>query len=475
MSQEPIRFHLLCHRHTVAELEDLASVLPKSARLILCYTKSMPTEYSEFANRIDCGGSLDVSKFDREPYIIDDPELLRSSFQAIFTDPSTTLIWERSTTSVLKNIGNRILGRLPSFTKGSAWIAEQVVISIRALKALQPSFLLFSSTPHTIGVWVRMKVAQQMDIPVLVIDRCAVDGFYRISDQRNQTDRDIEIGPLNEENRKVHADRLNEMICKIHQSYLEAQPEYERLRFAQNRGKYISQINLWKQNWYAPTRAINAILCWRRLSALSKKYSHVQENKYAVFFLHYQPERTTAPDGGLFGPQLNAVLILRSALPDDVTLLVKEHPSTFTFRCDPLAREPDFYSRIASDPNIELVDIGTDNFDLIDSAVVTATITGTVARESLIRGTPAIFFGKAFLGDSEGCFKYRKNSDLQEFIRRIISGELDRKLVQERAIDAMVAERDNAFYSAGPNNDSTKIDALKRLFSSPYIKQETWK
>ena len=467
-----IRILLPCHRHTRAEIEDLLSCLPGEVKLILTYRNSMPDEYGTWVGQSDQIEIADLSSLDHTSYDLECPDLFVASIESLFTDPATALMWERSATSAAKHASGKLTGSLPSFHKGSAQIAKEVVKAIQRLKRLNPSFLIFGSTPHGIGPWVLLKVAQQMSIPVLVIDRTAVDGFYRILEKISDVEDEIEIGPLSAEEKAIHSERLETMVSDVQHSYKRAQPESERKRFENNRGKYINQINLWKQNWYAPARSINAIRSWSKLKSMSKRLSSFNAGRYAIFFLHYQPERTTVPDGGIFGSQLNALLLLRSALPKDIALLVKEHPSTFTFRCDSLARDPLFYDRLGSWKNVHFVDIGTDNFELIDAAVVVATITGTVGKEALIRGTPAIFFGRSFLQHSTGCYRYGKDCELARFLSGVTEGKFDRHEVASQAIEAMARQAENSLYSPGPWDDPTKLSAIKRLFLSEWFKEK---
>jgi hypothetical protein len=113
--------------------------------------------------------------------------------------------------------------------------------------------------------------------------------------------------------------------------------------------------------------------------------------------MHYQPEESTIPRGGIFAQQLNALLRLRSLLPGDVGILVKENKATFRA---PLvlamsARNEEFYRAIASLPETLLVPLEYDTFDLIDRSLAVATITGSVGLEALCRGRKVITFGEA--------------------------------------------------------------------------------
>ncbi|AHI30165.1 hypothetical protein AU14_13745 [Marinobacter similis] len=112
-------------------------------------------------------------------------------------------------------------------------------------------------------------------------------------------------------------------------------------------------------------------------------------------FLHFQPERTSIPEGGRYAPQINAVKALRDALPEATELVVKEHPSMFMLKSKRSFRHPDFYRILASMRGVALVDERMASFDLIDESEAVVTLTGTVGFEALCRGTPVIVMGDA--------------------------------------------------------------------------------
>ena len=49
--------------------------------------------------------------------------------------------------------------------------------------------------------------------------------------------------------------------------------------------------------------------------------------KYVYFPLHFEPERTTNPDGKEFQDQFIALTKLRQIIPEDIDIVVKEHPT----------------------------------------------------------------------------------------------------------------------------------------------------
>src|SRR4029079_18704095 len=120
--------------------------------------------------------------------------------------------------------------------------------------------------------------------------------------------------------------------------------------------------------------------------------------RYAVLFLHLQPERSTVPEGGPWAQQWLIAHALASCLRADHRLLVREHPSTF-LTGPRLVRNDESYASLLRVPKVELVSSEVDPFLLIDGARFVATVTGSVALEAVARGKPTLVFGDAvYLG-----------------------------------------------------------------------------
>lgn len=145
--------------------------------------------------------------------------------------------------------------------------------------------------------------------------------------------------------------------------------------------------------------------------------------KYVFLPLHYQPERTTCPEAGIFRSQMLIVDLLHEALPPDCLLYVREHPSQFvpTMR-GAQGRDPVFYSDLVAHPRVRLVGQHVSSFDLIDSSIAVATATGTAGWEALLRGRPALVFGNAWYQECPGAFRIRSLDDAVAALSTVAEG-----------------------------------------------------
>ena len=145
--------------------------------------------------------------------------------------------------------------------------------------------------------------------------------------------------------------------------------------------------------------------------------------KYIFVALHYQPEETTTPTGGIFTNQELIINLLDSFLEKDIAIVVKEHKSQFYIYSESATgRSPNFYKNILNiSSRVKFVDANSDPFELIDRAIATVTVSSTVGWESVIRGTPSLIFGRAWYEDMKGVYKIKSIEDLRNNWKMVIN------------------------------------------------------
>ncbi|MEO0328172.1 MAG: hypothetical protein AAF217_06180 [Pseudomonadota bacterium] len=146
---------------------------------------------------------------------------------------------------------------------------------------------------------------------------------------------------------------------------------------------------------------------------------------FVYFPLHLQPEMTTDILGGRYADQALTLETLRSKIPNNVAIYVKENPKQIG-----RLRSEAFFERISKVPNTKFMSRHTSSFDLIRNSIAVATISGTAGWEALRMGKAAIVFGDAFWKNLPGAFPIDPDFDWLE----ITDFEFDRKTLKEAAM-----------------------------------------
>ena len=132
----------------------------------------------------------------------------------------------------------------------------------------------------------------------------------------------------------------------------------------------------------------------RLAQALDRAASPDLPDRYAYLPLHYEPEKTSLPDGGPFHDQFALIATLRAWLPAEVGIAVKEHPSqVMRTQRGFLGRTPAFYRLAAGIRGVTVVPPETPSRDLIAGSEMVASLTGSAALEAAILGRRALTFG----------------------------------------------------------------------------------
>ncbi len=176
----------------------------------------------------------------------------------------------------------------------------------------------------------------------------------------------------------------------------------------------------------------------RTARALETAYRRCVESahasgEYVLFPLHYEPERTTNPEGGRFWNQYDVALELRSALPDSMELWVREHPSQFSKSMKGhRGRSPGFYEFIDGLPNTRLVSHEIDPITLVRGSSLVATVGGTIALEAAVLGQRAVIFGHPWF---EGCPGVTSYSGADSILESLKPADHGAKQVRDFLVD----------------------------------------
>ena len=155
--------------------------------------------------------------------------------------------------------------------------------------------------------------------------------------------------------------------------------------------------------------------------------SFESEEKYIYSALHFQPERSTQPEGSWFEDQLLALEILSESIPEDYQLYVKEHPRQFSTskrfgHVQTLVyKNEQFYEDILRMRNTKLIRMDVDSDQLVKYAKVVSTITGMVGWEGLLKDKPCIIFSKSWYAPCNSCYVVSSISECKSAVHEILN------------------------------------------------------
>ena len=245
-----------------------------------------------------------------------------------------------------------------------------------------------------------------------------------------------------------HSKKLNEQSLSYNKKKINFLKKLKNYYFIFHHARYIYN----NQSLYSPIYFNNDIkivdlfrIIYNRIyinNNLYNLYRSISEKpdlsiKYIYFALHFQPERSTQPEGSFFENQLLAIRLLQSNLPKGCMIYVKEHPRQFDNDAPDLrkvhARVPEFYTQINKLLNVKLINIDFNSDQLINNAMIVATITGSTGWQALKKGKPIFIFGYPWYSSCFGTYVIRSSSDITNALveiaklnNQIISNEVER-------------------------------------------------
>jgi len=173
-------------------------------------------------------------------------------------------------------------------------------------------------------------------------------------------------------------------------------------------------------------RLVELVLDWslrRSLVDSIRKLSSAgpgSSESFALFALHYEPERCSIPEGFPFSSQFDAVVAARALLPEHVHLFVKEHfsQSASALR-GTLGRSPEYYTVLGDIPGVTVLGIEAKTREIILNAQCVFTLTGKVGIEAALLGTPVLVGGQPWWKGMPGTGTLSEiltDSDYSEFV-----------------------------------------------------------
>ena len=137
---------------------------------------------------------------------------------------------------------------------------------------------------------------------------------------------------------------------------------------------------------------------------------------FVYFPLHFQPEATTSAKGRHFVEQYEVALSVSNSLPDDIHLVIKEHPHQYQKL---LPRPPGFMNKLATIPKVFIADSALSSVDLRRKCLGVVTVSGSNGFELLASGKRVIAFGSAPWREAPGVYTVSSHSDIREALSAV--------------------------------------------------------
>lgn len=291
-----------------------------------------------------------------------------------------------------------------------------------ALRTNKITHVYFNSIPHQIDSFILYKVAEYMDIKCIVVSSLGTLNRFGLFMGGTFSNNLMKLGLHPPE--EVAGDVQSLMIRFRKARQVDIIPKNEQIRL--NTPYLYHMARIIRVNWHSPINVVNHIKTRRFYRKNAEDNTELLNESFVVsYFLHYQPERTTLPEGGIFVDQLSAIRLLRSLLPNNYVLLVKEHPTTLNYTADKNFRSISYYKEILSLPNVKLISAFSDTQALIEKSRIVATVTGSVGLEALVKKKNVIYFGRSLLPYNVGAHNYKDTLSLKVFIDSIVSSKKD--------------------------------------------------
>jgi len=327
---------------------------------------------------------------------------------------------------------------------------SQVMYWKSVLEYYKPDVVAYRIAPHASYDYILYALSRLMNIPTVMFERTSLPGYvYPVN---SFEDRSMRIWRtytrMLEETERKHEIMLSTETAtymkNLTKSYAQAMPlhlKYKLRRFRKG-GDIGGALSILFLTVMETVKEL--LLKNRDREYLHKKYyENMGRFKRKKLFAHYrrlarpvdlslpfvfvalqcEPERQTCPVGGVFGNQYLMVDLLSKLVPEGWKVYVKEHTSQFKgYQAAERSRTFEFYDMIASMPNVELAPLDYTSFELIDKAQASATVSGTVGWESVVRGKPALLFGNSWYRDCKGVFTIHTVENGKEAIQQIKNG-----------------------------------------------------
>lgn len=306
------------------------------------------------------------------------------------------------------------------------------------IKKYKPDMIIFPTLPHTVYNYIIYAIAKIFNINMVMFENSEVSDDILLYHDWKDGCMALQKRIRENKGKKISIENLSPGLQNYY--YKQVDPKIDSTPFyIKYQKKRDSGFGLFKKRFNIAVNSIKNGTIFRKILLffakqfkpnLKKEYLKLQvepnfEKKFVYVPLHYQPERTSSPQGDIFVDQILMIETIAASLPDDWIIYVKEHPSQWWLKTGinySSCRYPGYYGRIARLKNVFLVPIFTNTYDLINKSQVVITLTGTACWEALMRSKPVIMFGYPWYRDCPALFMVDSMESCREALKKIKEG-----------------------------------------------------
>ena len=335
---------------------------------------------------------------------------------------------------------------------------DQLAYWLYVIKNLKIEIVIFSETPHALSHFIIYSICKLYNIKTIMLSFTTFPGLL----YAKNSFYDVPEIPIDSNKTRVRKILKNEMESmgegKHNPWYMKEQEEKNKKKesFRQHKIELFHSLKYFLERVFIRKPKSYKIFYKKRgmrfqesfytkseyvfITSRNKKQLNKFKNRYRAlcqkpdlstnyiyFPLHYQPERSSCPEGSVYSDQKLVVNLLSSLLPNGWKIYIKEHPSQFMMKRGLLGRSEYYYEDILKNKNVALINDTFSSFELTEKAKAVVTLTGTAGFEAIVSGIPALIFGYAWYRELPGAFYIENISDIVKAFRKIQDGDLPDK------------------------------------------------
>jgi len=320
----------------------------------------------------------------------------------------------------------------------------------------------FVSLPHIMFYFY----AKKKNIKMLTVTDSKVRGFYLFSYSYND-DESLFINRVNELNKGISQTQNREKAKKYIQEFRNNFKAPDYFKNNENKKSFIKKIkeelSPYKQiwNWYTkkqfnssktkkitldnrpPKIILRDHYCHKKYTKFMNDFDYYpfdKIEKFVYFPLQFQPEATIDVQAPFFSNQIETARQVAMSLPDDYTLLVKEHPAMIGYRT------PSYIEKIARTANVKLIDYRISSEKVLKRADLVISPNSTTIVEASFYNKPVIQLGN--LGTTlklPNVFHYNNMTSLSKKIKEVLKIDLKNDEYERRLENYVSAVFDVGF------------------------------